>query len=57
MKIKDYDGMIALWQHTAGMELSAADSRESIQRYLGAPVFGENQIISLSFQKILMDNI
>ncbi|WP_156172293.1 hypothetical protein [Paenibacillus dauci] len=57
MKIEDYDGMIALWQHTAGMKLSAADSRESIQRYLGAPVFGEKQIISLSFQKILMDNI
>lgn len=34
MTIDDYDAVIALWQATEGMGLSAADSREAIARYL-----------------------
>ncbi len=34
MIIDDYDAVIALWQATEGMGLSAADSREAIARYL-----------------------
>ncbi len=33
MSIDDYDEVIALWQATEGMGLSAADSREAIGRY------------------------
>ncbi|WP_411348297.1 GNAT family N-acetyltransferase [Paenibacillus sp. WLX2291] len=34
MNITDYEAMIQLWNHTEGMALSEADSRDSIQRYL-----------------------
>lgn len=34
MTIADYDAVLALWQATEGMGLSAADSREAIERYL-----------------------
>ncbi len=34
MTIADYDEAIALWRATEGMGLSAADTRESIARYL-----------------------
>jgi len=32
--IETYDQVIALWQQTAGIGLSSADSRENIQTYL-----------------------
>lgn len=34
MSIEDYGEVIALWQATEGVGLSAADSREAIARYL-----------------------
>lgn len=34
MLIADYDTVLALWQATEGVGLSAADSREAIERYL-----------------------
>jgi len=34
MQIKDYESAYRLWENTEGMGLSAADSRQEIQRYL-----------------------
>ncbi|WP_126310557.1 GNAT family N-acetyltransferase [Methylomusa anaerophila] len=34
MTIRDYDDVIKLWQKTAGIGLSDADSRENIRRYM-----------------------
>lgn len=34
MTIADYDAVLALWQATEGVGLSAADSRDAIERYL-----------------------
>lgn len=34
MELRDYDRVIALWQHCQGVSLRDADSREGIARYL-----------------------